>query len=81
MKSQSFSSQNLSSQSFSAQGFSKSLAWTLFAVGLIVAWVGLYDLGVEVVVAGLILSSIAGLYLLHARAEAMGRLDSPRRLA
>ena len=59
--------------------FSKSLAWTLFAVGLIGTWVGVYDLGVETVVFGLIMSSISGLVLLHMRAEAMGRLDhSPR---
>ncbi len=55
--------------------FSKYVAWTMFVVGLIGTWVGVYDLGVETVVFGLIISSISGLVLLHMRAEAMGRLD------
>lgn len=58
--------------------FSKSVAWTLFVIGLVGTWVGVYDLGVETVVFGLIISSISGLVLLHMRAEAMGRLEHSR---
>ena len=58
----------------------KSICWSTFIVGLVVATLGVMALRAELAVLGLIVASTAGLVLLKIRAEALGRLETPNRM-
>ena len=58
----------------------KSICWSAFIVGLVVASLGVMELRAELAVLGLIVASTSGLVLLKLRAEALGRLEAPTRM-
>ncbi|NLE82251.1 MAG: hypothetical protein GX610_22265 [Rhodococcus sp.] len=53
----------------------KAVIWTLFAIGLIGAGLGIAELHVEWIVASLIVASVSGLVLLRIRADAHPEME------
>lgn len=55
--------------------FLKAIMWSLFAIGLIGAGIGIAELHVEWIVASLIVASVSGLVLLRIRADSHPEME------
>lgn len=53
----------------------KAIMWSLFAIGMIGAAIGIAELHVEWIVASLIVASVSGLVLLRVRADAHPEME------